>query len=67
MILDGIYGLALLALGSHAAPPWRNGFDPGLSDLPLIEVPVTERHGTLAVLLTATAVGRRETRVWRMN
>jgi type IV secretory pathway VirJ component len=52
MILEGIYGLALLVLGSPAVPPWRDAFDPGLSDLPLIEVPVTARHGTLAVLLT---------------
>jgi type IV secretory pathway VirJ component len=52
MIPDGMYALALLAAGSHAAPPWRSRLDPGLSDLPLIEMPVQERHGTLAVLLT---------------
>ena len=52
MTLAGIYGLVLLALGSPAVPPWRDTLDSGLSDLPLIEIPVTARHGTLAVLLT---------------
>jgi type IV secretory pathway VirJ component len=52
MIADSIYALAILAAGSHAAPPSRNRPDPGLLDLPLIEMPVNERHGTLAVLLT---------------
>jgi len=52
MIFEGVYGLALLALGSGAIPPWRPEFNPGLADLPLIEIPVTERHGTLAVVLT---------------
>jgi type IV secretory pathway VirJ component len=52
MIAGGIYALALLAAGSHIAPPWRSGLDPGLADLPLIEMPVRGGHGALAVLLT---------------
>ena len=52
MIPDGIYALALIVAGAPVAPPWRISLDPGLSDLPLIEIPVRERHGTLAVLLT---------------
>jgi hypothetical protein len=52
MTLAGIYGLVFLALGSPAVPARRDTLDPGLSDLPLIEIPVTARHGTLAVLLT---------------
>jgi type IV secretory pathway VirJ component len=51
MIPDGVVALALLAAG-YLAPQLRSRVDPGLSDLPLIEMPVSDRHGTLAVLLT---------------
>lgn len=52
MIADMLYALAFLAADSSAARLVPNRIDPGLLDLPLIEMPVSERHGTLAVLLT---------------
>ena len=50
MITHVVYALLLAADPQRAPMPSR--IDPGLLDLPLIEMPVSERHGTLAVLLT---------------
>ena len=52
MIPEAMYAAALLAGVSHARPPSHLENDPGLSDLPLIEMPVRESRGTLAVLFT---------------